>query len=259
MGWMPIDGRVNTWVEIRDGGQCSAQTHLDEHRDVTRYVLCCKAEGDASSRADNGVISFDGESDQIFGMDETHFHPVTYTRSQGWSGSTYGEALEFCALQKSKVPCPYDAICPMASRGPPFGGAISNSAWAPIIDSANGWVQIGNKDTCMKYTDVHPHPPTWGLTGKEAETFTSHILCCEEPEGSGPHIEKVEEMGQLTNAETIIVSTLHPVWFGRKHGYHGTTHEEAELLGPCIFVQPRLTVRMDHESARHCTYTKMHS
>jgi len=258
--WMPMNGKADTWVEIRDQGQCAVQTKLDKLQDVTRYVLCCETIGEALSDVDNGDISIidvpapksvepptslpqpspakaslqEGaeDLDLIFNVEEKKFHPVAFTRSQGWSGSTYGEALKFCALQKSSIPCPYEAICPMASRGPPVGGVVgvSTSAWAPIMDSPNGWVQIGDKDTCMKFTDVNPHPPLWGLGGKEGEAFTPHILCCEEPEDGHPQDEKSEEIGQLNKVETIIVSSLHPVWFGREHGYHGTTHEEAELF-----------------------------
>jgi len=49
--YVPIEGRVDTWVEIRDQGQCKAVTNLPYGQDVTRYVLCCKIEGEASSGA----------------------------------------------------------------------------------------------------------------------------------------------------------------------------------------------------------------
>merc|ERR1712238_165302 len=147
------------------------------------------------------------ELDQIYEIVEKKFHPVAFTRSQGWSGSTCGEGLKFCASQQSKIPCPYDAVCPMSSRGPPFGNLVGTliSAWAPIVDSANGWVQIGSKDTCMKYNDLHPHPPMWGLTGKSGEAITPNILCCEEPGGSKTEYEKVEDVGPLTKEESRIV------------------------------------------------------
>eukprot|EP00579_Thalassiosira_antarctica_P029645 CAMPEP_0202030230 /NCGR_PEP_ID=MMETSP0905-20130828/64388_1 /ASSEMBLY_ACC=CAM_ASM_000554 /TAXON_ID=420261 /ORGANISM="Thalassiosira antarctica, Strain CCMP982" /LENGTH=1463 /DNA_ID=CAMNT_0048594023 /DNA_START=42 /DNA_END=4433 /DNA_ORIENTATION=- len=267
--WAPIEDSVDTWVEISDGGYCEKHTNLQKFKDVTRYVLCCRAAGEAAGGKDHGDIPFTSasmpaaattpmtpsleqqpkpafsaaaaaagaqislvEMENIYKVSEERFRPVGYDRFQGWTGQTYGGALEFCALQDSKIPCPYEAICPMGSNGPPVGGENDgpNGAWAPIMDSANGWVQIGHKDTCTKYADMKPHPPMWGLSGKESEAITPHIKCCDEPEGSGLLQEEVVDILQLTQTEGIILSTMHPMWFGRKHGYHGTTHEESEIF-----------------------------
>lgn len=43
--WMPIDGIVNMWVEMRDRGQCTVHTTLSKFDDVTRYVFCCETVG----------------------------------------------------------------------------------------------------------------------------------------------------------------------------------------------------------------------
>jgi len=267
--WAPIEDSVDTWVEISDGGYCEKHTNLQKFKDVTRYVLCCRAAGEAAGGKDHGDIPFTlasmpaaattpmtpsleqqpkpafsaaaaaagaqislVEMENIYKVSEERFRPVGYDRFQGWTGQTYGGALEFCALQDSKIPCPYEAICPMGSNGPPVGGENDgpNGAWAPIMDSANGWVQIGHKDTCTKYADMKPHPPMWGLSGKESEAITPHIKCCDEPEGSGLLQEEVVDILQMTQTEEIILSTMHPMWFGRKHGYHGTTHEESEIF-----------------------------
>jgi len=55
--WMPIDGIVNMWVEIRNRGQCTVHTNLNKFYDVTRYVFCCEIVGKASSDVGNGDIS----------------------------------------------------------------------------------------------------------------------------------------------------------------------------------------------------------
>ncbi|KAL7551080.1 hypothetical protein ACHAWF_014278 [Thalassiosira exigua] len=43
------------------------------------------------------------ELDHVFQSSIERFHTVGYGRDQGWSGSTYGETLQFCASKNSKV------------------------------------------------------------------------------------------------------------------------------------------------------------
>lgn len=173
----------------------------------------------------------------VYKATEERFRVVGYDRDSGWTGQTYGDALEFCAGKNSKIPCPYEAVCPMERMGDPVGGIVEdeNGAWAPIMDSPNGWVQLGRHDPCARYTDVKPHPPAWGLTGRDNEKITRHVKCCDEVEGAGPKSQSkyVPEGGsgiKLTKTEEVVLDTMHPVWFGRKDGYHGTTHEDAELF-----------------------------
>ena len=240
--YAPIEGIVDTWVEIGNQGQCQVQTRLPKLIDVTRYALCCKEEralssGSSSvsleaalpqpqssptppSPAEAAAKMSQQEFDEIYYRVGAKFHPVTFTSAQGWTGSTYGDALEFCAVNYSKIPCPYDAICPFAANGPPIGGIVdsADSAWAPIIDSANGWVQIGDKDHCVKHADLKPHPPLWGLDDKEDEgaVLTPRLVCCDALEESEFQFDKVAKTDKLTEGEEKILSTLHPVWFGRK-------------------------------------------
>jgi hypothetical protein len=117
----------------------------------------------------------------------------------------------------------------MGTDGAPIVSAkeSSTAVWAPIIDSPNGWVHIGQKNTCVKYNDMNPHPPLWGLSG-ENEAITQYIVCCDEPMDDGD-VEPGTKVASNA-AEEIILDTMHPAWYGRKDGYHGTTHEEAELF-----------------------------
>lgn len=124
----------------------------------------------------------------------------------------------------------------MGPDGRPVGGEKDgpNGVFAPIMDTPNGWLSIGYKDTCVRYNDMNPHPPMWGLTGNDNEAITRHIKCCDEVEGARPYdygTADIElEPMKLTKSEEVILDTTHPIWFSRKEGYHGTTHEEAELF-----------------------------
>ncbi|KAL7531697.1 hypothetical protein ACHAXR_008063 [Thalassiosira sp. AJA248-18] len=249
--WAPIIDEVDAWVELRNDGWCARHTDLPRSEDVMRYALCCVQPGDhsgvqqkpapapvptpvaaPSSAGTPGQITPE-QMNEVYEASAEKFHVASYDRGNGWLGQTYGEALEFCAKQDSKIPCPYEAICPLGSEGEPVGGAVTapNGAWAPIMDTANDWVQIGHKDTCMTYNSMKPHPPKWGLTGEENEAITRHIKCCDEVVGGGAHEEdKMVEIPQLSRTEEVILDTMHPVWYERHHGYHGTTHEEAELF-----------------------------
>jgi len=56
------------------------------------------------------------------------FNPSLHSRSDGWNGQTYVEALEFCAAENSKVPCPYKAYCPLGNSGDPYSGKQEGSS-----------------------------------------------------------------------------------------------------------------------------------
>ena len=60
------------------------------------------------------------------------------------------------------------------------------------------------------------------LTGTENEEWTQNIICCKEPDGSGPNVDdETRIVDELSKVEELILDTMHPVWFSRKHGYHG--------------------------------------
>lgn len=160
-----------------------------------------------------------------------------HDRSGGWKGQSYFEALQFCAKKGSFVPCPYEAICPLGPGKHVVGGLKSTTSYAPIVDIPNGWVSVGPQETCMPYNAYNPVPPEWGLSGNGSEEVTQHIMCCMEPEdGFGIHLAS-ESHGidadfdiseERSDEEQSIMDYYHPVWYTRRHGYHGTTHQEAE-------------------------------
>ena len=238
--WVPVLDKYssNTWMEIREGGWCEKHTSLEENGDSVRYALCCKIEDTSAATPSSPTINSapavnDEEVQAIYKDISEKYHPVSFDRSQGWRGQTYGDALVFCAKQNSKIPCPYKVTCPMGDKGLPIGGATDgmNGDWVPIMDTPNGWVNIGEKNTCVKYNDIRPHPPEWGLSGEDNEAITRHIKCCDEPEGVGPILDdEGSSIGAKSTQEKDILHNMHPLWFHRKDGYHGTTHEEAELF-----------------------------
>ncbi|KAL7551330.1 hypothetical protein ACHAWF_014522 [Thalassiosira exigua] len=181
--------------------------------------------------------------------------PEWYGRSDGWIGRTYVDAVAYCASRGSRVPCPYRTLCPNGpgSRAVGFvggGGGNSSSssaeAWTATIDAANGWVSAS---ACAEYNEVHASPPLWGISRHAAEEEedldrTPSIACCEAPPSSGEdtlvvseHDASRNETSEHAAAASLFVATnmneqgvldkLHPVWFGRKDGWHGSTATEA--------------------------------
>jgi hypothetical protein len=184
--------------------------------------------------------------------------PIYYNRSHGWGGQTYAAAIEFCASKESRVPCPYTAVCPNGKGRPPLGGIHENKkegSFVPIIDSPNQWVELSSRGVCELYSSLFGSPPEWGLTGEGNEDITTNILCCKEPiedtdEGTSSETSqqaqaesasKAEDLdaevyqvaaksvstSALTNAEQSVLDVMHPLWFGKKHGWHGTTYDDA--------------------------------
>lgn len=111
------------------------------------------------------------------------------------------------------------------------------------MDIPNGWVHVGSSpDSCKSYNSLHPTPPLWGLVGhdpgpegkSEAQVthVTSNLMCCSEPP-AGDATTALKSVASVpvptanTKHEQDILDKKHPIWFGRKHGYRGNTHEEA--------------------------------
>ena len=175
-----------------------------------------------------------------FQLVQEKFSAKWFDRSSGWEGSTYYEALTFCARRESSVPCPYEAYCPLGPGKHIIGGVKSTIAsYAPIIDTPNGWVSIGPGETCMPYNSYNPYPPEWGQTGNGSEEITPRIMCCREPE-DGFGIQLIDESYDAVDVDNIsterseseqgVMDQHHPVWYDRRNGYHGRTIEEAETF-----------------------------
>jgi hypothetical protein len=183
--------------------------------------------------------------------------PIYYNRSHGWDGQTYAQALEFCASRESRVPCPYTAVCPNGKGRPPLGGVKENGAgsFVPIIDTPNQWVQLSHTRVCELYSSLYGAPPEWGLTGEQNEELTQNILCCKEPYESSENdknansdqsqastsseaeasqavetyevVKESSASSMLTTAEQSVLDIMHPLWFGKKHGWQGITYDDA--------------------------------
>jgi hypothetical protein len=128
--------------------------------------------------------------EQYLAVAET-FRPQWFDRQNGWEGQAYLQAYDFCDSQNRMQPCPYMAICPGGQGNPPFGGikptpGTNTSAWAPVKNVPNEWVQISyaaeddtaDGEICQLYSTLHNGSPRWGLTGEYDEGLTQNILCC---------------------------------------------------------------------------------
>jgi len=235
--WAPINDAFNCWVKVSGEEVCVGYKNLnpDDHptwgltgiynEDITRHIACCDM---------NGAIA------------DTHksvlekYSPKGFNRDEGWNGNSYKDAISFCASQDSSIPCPYEAYCPEGKGSvPTLGNFGLEEAWAAIMDVPNGWVQIGSYEensisiSCMEYNSLHETPPLWGLFGSAGKDMMPHIMCCKEPD-DGVISEVAYQSLSVATAKTIneqkILDEMDPVWFGRKHGYHGTTWAEASIF-----------------------------
>lgn len=157
----------------------------------------------------------------------TKFKVNRYDRNSGWGGSSYYEALMFCGAKGATV-CPYEAWCPQGPSKAVVGGMAASSQWVPFINVANGWIQISPDDTCMPYNSMNTLPPDWGLTG-ENKAETSHIMCCETDDNWIPEDQTaaVVVSSAPSQVDKLAMDMFKPIWFGRKHGWHGGSHQEA--------------------------------
>jgi hypothetical protein len=149
----------------------------EELEALTRHILCCSSSPSSSSSSSSSSISVETE----YLLAESH-HPVWYTRSDGWMGTTWQEAREFCSSKGSSSDntdtivelCPYEVYCPTGPHHIPYGGyrvetpsssSVTNSR-APISDFPNGWVQVGSENACVQYSSV-------GVGGSSSSSSTT--------------------------------------------------------------------------------------
>jgi hypothetical protein len=122
------------------------------------------------------------EEDERYKIAATTYHPLSFGRNDGWTGTNYLAAINFCLEKNKNVPCPYEAICPLGEGRMPLGGFKDEplGSWAPFFfeGSVNEWVSLSSDNPCEKYSTKHGGKPSWGLTGKDAEGFTRHVSCC---------------------------------------------------------------------------------
>ena len=159
----------------------------------------------------------------------TKFKANRYDRTNGWGGSNYYEALMFCGA-KGAVVCPYEAYCPQGPSKTIVGGMAANTQWVPFINIPNGWLQIGPDETCMPYNSLNPFPPEWGLTGENKEE-TLHIMCCETDDPNWTPQDQISNIvvsSALSEIDKMAMDMFKPIWYGRKHGWKGGSHNDAE-------------------------------
>lgn len=283
-GWVHV-GAVDPCVKYDDEYNDPPEWGVDGKEETTRYIMCCQItdsspkvatstaeaiveEVIAGGTSNNGAIqdaasqiTTQETSPQAYLDMAEMLEPVWYSRSHGWNGQTYDAAIEFCAAQESRVPCPYTGMCPLGAGKSPLGGIKDEPngvSYAPIIDSPNSWVAVGEKGVCETYSSLSGgNAPEWGLTGENNEEMTRNVMCCKEPSRNDgttgvqqdtivaesrpvdsiqPQEPAATDMSNaapvtwaefLTDSEDYILNTMHPIWFGRKHGYEGTTHDDA--------------------------------
>lgn len=159
------------------------------------------------------------------------YNPIWYDRSSGWMGLTYDDAFAFCSEKGSNHDiCPYEVICPGGALNLPYGGAKSerDGSWAPINTPFNSWVEVGDRQTCVRYQNLNPKDhPSWGLTGEDDEDLTRHIMCCdmtgaEDGGAGGAHSED-----SIALAYGEVMDRYAPKWFDRSEGWDGRTYTDA--------------------------------
>jgi hypothetical protein len=174
--------------------------------------------------------TYDKLVQSTFDKNAAKYIPTWYDRTV-WKGTAYSDAIEFCAA-RGWVLCPYEAYCPLGPGAHLYDGVKNaDSMWAPLIDIPNGWVQVGSVDTCELYNAMHPHPPLWGLNGEGDSDVTEHIMCCDSGFTTTAEAAQSASQTSLYDTPTVkeqdVLYNFNPVWLQRKHGYAGTTHEEA--------------------------------
>lgn len=189
---------------------------------------------DSASTVGGDAVGGEDDSESTYFAAGLKYQPILYDRDDGWAGQTYLEAVTFCQAHNRAI-CPYAALCPLGSGKKPMGGfkpgdADTWSAWVPIGDAGNDWVQTTEEsgESCARYSSLHGEPPDWGITGEGNEETTRHVQCCvvaDDDDGGG---DATPEGRPNPNPDYEAIGRIYkPQWFGRTSGWTGNTYISA--------------------------------
>jgi hypothetical protein len=120
--WIPIADFFNDWVTMSAGDDyCRTYMNVyyenpvwgetsddDSGESITQEIICCSkmttAVSGTSAASESSTSSGQATTEQALIQSITEgqrFDPKWYTRSDGWQGSSYGEAVSFCSSLES--------------------------------------------------------------------------------------------------------------------------------------------------------------
>lgn len=106
------------------------------------------------------------------------------TSSAGYD-LTYAGAEQFCSDRAGSL-ATLAQWCSAGGEGADaiYGGQKEGDQWAPVLDTTNEWVQIGERgdnDECKTHSEIMGYKPNWGITGASGDSIWQYILCYIEP------------------------------------------------------------------------------
>eukprot|EP00804_Cyclotella_cryptica_P026901 CCRYP_019600-RA/>CCRYP_019600-RA protein AED:0.02 eAED:0.02 QI:71/1/1/1/1/1/3/1303/1133 len=241
--WAATGDRINQFVQVGKEDQCNRVTAenpsgYDENNggiDVMSHLMCCddvSAGGEVTQTTTDNQSqpnSASGTTQQYTLTELEHaiknrYIPFWFGFKDGWNGSTYDEAVKFCASVdpgrgENFHLCPLAAYCP---NGPEYEKplflqkeAFEGEQWSPTSFAENAWIQVGQLSeedprTCTTYLENYHQPPDWGLDGSEPG-IKQHILCCKggSPTGLDSESDNVvsTQSDPTTESSTAATST----------------------------------------------------
>ena len=187
-----------------------------------------------------------------------NFTAFWYSRSDGWEGTTYQAAVDFCETHDEQSLCPFQYYCPDGPGGVPFAADAQQALleydslfWSPVMNGAGeeAWGGIGSANRCVP-PQQHPR-----VSPEMLYNATSFIMCCNMNTGasngqSSPSatseettdttetseemaMEIVEEVEEFTESEFMKAAyeMWNPVWFTADDGWNGGSY--AKAIGFC--------------------------
>ncbi|KAL7552080.1 hypothetical protein ACHAWF_015296 [Thalassiosira exigua] len=254
--WIPISDAINDRVNVYEINPCIKFSSLNPEPpdwglsgegdpSLTPVVMCCLASAQEGSIV---ALQDEFEKEEIYKETTMKYVPTSFDRDKGWIGQTFHEAEEFCAAASSggmpRGLCPFQAVCPGGPRAKPLGGyrdEAGGASWVPILsEGGNNWVQVAPSNPCIQWSYEHPEGPLLGISGKDNEAITRHIICCVDVDGGSSVetaaeqiIEAVEEDAEQTETDVIgdiwapVVKKYDPIVFRRDTGWLGQSYLEA--------------------------------
>jgi hypothetical protein len=206
--------------------------------------------GGAAAIVDAAIVdAAAAETSALLAASYKKYEPQWYDRATGWSGSSYGEAMEFCSAMTSFITerlmtlCPYDAMCPGGPGSNPavLMQSVDDVQRSPVLDLEGVWVFVGGEKVCMGELWDTSESNAAGGGESEEMAVTGLVMCC------APQDDAAEGQGEVIVADYLGTEAVggasydadeyssydfakekyRPIVYDRSTGWVGETYDSA--------------------------------
>jgi hypothetical protein len=162
---------------------------------------------------------------------------------------SWDRAAQYCTEQGMTL-CNYKDYCPQGPGKLPVYPLPKIDTWAPVSDSHNQWVQLGDARMCKLHTDVCKGPnqwcdkdgkPKWGNQSRK-EGFRKAFMCC-----SPPKVQVYfDTIGKISETSCIMFKNTKYMRYNFRNHISDNVHDIKDLKFEGIFTEGKFDACLEY-------------